>query len=95
MSENPYEAPKTIQAPAPEKADWLDRIGNWLRWSFRIGLLLILLSAFVHVRSGGPKELILDAGSILGSVLVIISFVGILPLTIWGFIKGYREGRVN
>ena len=91
MPENPYEPPKTLESVTQERAELFDRIGGYLRWGFRIGLLLIILSAFVHMRSDGP----LDTVSISGSILVVLSLIGIIPLSIWGFIKGFREGRKN
>lgn len=95
MSENPYEAPKTAQPLAPEKTELFKRLGGYLRWALRIGLLLVIATAFVHTRTDGLMDTILDTISIIGSILVIGSIIGIIPLTLWGFIKGYKEGRVN
>ncbi len=95
MSENPYEAPKTVQPLAPEKTELFNRLGGYLRWSFRIGLLFLIVAAIVHTRTDGTMDTMLGAVSIIGSILVVSSIVGIIPLSIWGFIKGYKEGRVN
>ncbi len=95
MSENPYEAPKTTQPLAPEKTELINRLGGYLRWPFRIGLLMILLTSFVTTLPGSVMETTLNTVRIIGAILVITSIVGIIPLSIWGFIKGFREGRAN
>ena len=45
MAVNPYESPKTIGPTTATKADPFVRISRWLRWSFLLGLVLILEGA--------------------------------------------------
>lgn len=91
---NPYEPPKTMQKPAPLVQDFFIRMQKYQFRAFYAGLLLCIASALLSGMRGYP--VLADAFDILGAVgavMLFLSLGSILPLSVWGFVKGYRESR--
>ena len=91
---NPYEPPKVTQKPVQRQEDFFVRVQKWQWRGFYLGLLLGILSTLVSASS--DNELVSDVFDLLGAlgaVLLFASLGTILPLVVWGFIKGYRESR--
>ena len=91
---NPYEPPKTIQKPVSLKQDSFMRIQKYQYWGFYGGLIITVGSIIL---GSSTSQLIwdsvLDATGTIGVLMLFASIGSILPLSIWGFVKGYRESR--
>lgn len=91
---NPYEPPKTIQKPEPLKRDMFDVIQRYQYRGFYAGLGLSIFAALFSAIWNHPIVVnVLGVLGVVGVVLIFLSLGSILPLSIWGFIKGYRENR--
>lgn len=91
---NPYDPPKAVPKPASRRDDFFQRAQKYQWRGFYIGLLLSILSILVSANSG--NTLVSDVFAFLGAlgaILLFLSLGSILPLAIWGFVKGYRESR--
>ena len=91
---NPYEPPKAPLKPSPRSDDFFVRAQKYQWRGFYAGLLLGILSMLVTANSG--NELVSDVFDFLGAlgaILLFLSIGSILPLAIWGFVKGYRESH--
>lgn len=87
--ENPYAPPKVQEKPRPKILDLYDRIAKYQRRVFYGGLLVLVVGLLLPVRSG---NMVLNIAA-LGGLAALAALLFTLPMTIWGFIKGYREGR--
>ncbi|MGB0775720.1 MAG: hypothetical protein ACPGUY_07730, partial [Akkermansiaceae bacterium] len=99
---NPYEPPQTKQKPQPRVVEWFERCGKYQWRMFYSGMTMVLVSVIVPliIDQGFGAEVGNKALSILfitllslGAGVMLLSLLLIVPLTIWGFIKGFREGR--
>jgi hypothetical protein len=88
---NRYESPKTSQKPASLKQDSFMRIQKYQYWGFYGGLIITVGS--VILGSSTIWDSVLDATGTIGVLMLFVSIGSILPLSIWGFVKGYRESR--
>lgn len=91
---NPYEPPKVLQEPAAEKRDFFERMQRYQYRMFYVGIVVSVLSAVATAMEWSPiLTQIFRVISVLGVLMLFVSLGSILPLAIWGFVKGYRESR--
>ncbi len=91
---NPYEPPKTIQEVSPEKQDFFVRVQKYQYRMFYSGTILCILTAiFLAIQSHPILSKVLYVFGAVGVLFLFVSLGSILPLAIWGFVKGYREAR--
>ena len=91
---NPYEPPKTVQQSKPHMVDFFVRAQKWQWRGFYWGILTAVICMILQASVTDPLTLsilVVLAGA--GGFVVTLSLVSILPLAVWGFIKGYRESR--
>ncbi len=91
MSANPYESPKAVQKLAVERQELFDRINKYQWRAFYIGLVMVVITVPLMAFTDAAFRPIFTVLSITGSVLVIASIATVIPLSIWGFVKGYRD----
>lgn len=91
--ENPYAPPKVQEKPRPKILDLYDRIAKYQRRVFYGGLLVLLGCILLPVSPGTTARGIVQTIAALGGLAALAALLFTLPMTIWGFIKGYREGR--
>lgn len=94
---NPYEPPKTQEAPGPGKHDAFELVVKWQRRGFFGGFFIAiggaLLSGMVSPTGNPLASDIADIIGAAGAMLMGVSVLAFLPVIAWGWIKGYREGR--
>lgn len=95
MAENPYEAPKTVEPLAPSHSELFDRLNRYVRRAFYTGLLMVLITAPISFFENRIIESFFKTVGILGFLLVAASIIAVIPLSLWGFVKGYREGKAS
>lgn len=91
---NPYEPPKTIQKPTPSNTDLFIRLQKYQWRAFYLGIILAIASTIIANTTTSP--IMADVFDLIGSIAGFILFISvgsILPLAIWGFVSGYREGK--
>ncbi|MFK7909483.1 MAG: hypothetical protein AB8F34_02660 [Akkermansiaceae bacterium] len=91
--ENPYEPPKVVQEPPPPQHDFFVRAQKYQWRGFYVGLVLSIVGAIFSRANESIAEKAFGLLGILGVILLFLSLGSILPLAIWGFVKGYRESR--
>ena len=93
MSENPYKAPQTIQEPPLKDRDPFDKVNRYRRNTFWVGIVLFLLLMVVGSMSAGLPPRLLNTLTVIAILMIVCSLLATIPLSIWGFAKGYREGK--
>ena len=98
MPVDPYAPPKSVLIPQSRIRTLFERASVYQSRAIYLGLALMIGSLLLAgILSGGSNSLTpiaLTLSSIGGIVFVIGVFLT-LPLSIWGIIDGYKEGRKN
>ncbi|BDS07246.1 hypothetical protein NT6N_22860 [Oceaniferula spumae] len=90
---DPYAPPKTQEKPRPKILDVFEQLTKYQQRIFYVGLALLIGSVAIP---SDPETILgntlIIVGSI-GAILIVTAIFSTLPLVIWGFFRGYREGR--
>ena len=87
---NPYETPRTIQQLSAVRYGVFEKIYRVQKRVFYLGLLIAIVGA-IFVGS----ERFVAVGSVmltLGTGMFFLAVLVILPMSVWEFIQGVREG---
>jgi hypothetical protein len=93
MSENPYQPPHSVQALPPKYRDLFDKVDRYRRNAFWLGIVLFLLLMVVDSLAAGLPQRLLNTITLIAILMIVCSLLTTIPLSIWGFAKGYREGK--
>jgi len=91
--ENPYEPPKTEQRLRPKLLGIYERFLKYQQWLIYLGLVIMIVSLGLTIVFDSVVSKVLGIIASAGLICTVLALLFTLPMSVWGMIKGFREGR--